>query len=437
MQQPSGNGGNVMSTDQASLNRVTASVEIIGYPAIRWAMLATVCFAIISFQVTAMSFSPLLGEIGRDMGIGLAQSVDFMSYFMLFSAISFFPAGPFGDRFGPAASITVSAILSAVPALLTIWIGHSYLAVVMTRIAEGFAVGFAMTAMPPLVLQWFPPQERGLALGIPGACMPLATFVGVMAAPLLFEATGDWRVAVAVLSVFGWFALAFCLVMFRLGKKYKPKSLVTQSQGDGSEAFRRALVSPVTWIGVLVTFLVNWTLHDAFSLSPSYFAEPQPVGLGLGPMTAGQLMGVIQIASMVGPIVGGLLVDKVFGGNPLKVLPLAFLLTFVYAALQSDVVYGTRPIFLIVLVIIGMGIGMLFPLIQTRIAEMYDPRIVGKMNGIWLGIGAFGGSAGLFVNSLALKATGTYQLSINIIAAAPLIALVLCFFLKAAPRTDK
>jgi MFS family permease len=145
-------------------------------------------------------------------------------------------------------------------------------------------------------------------------------------------------------------------------------------------------------------------------------------------------MGVVQIGAIVGPIVGGLLLDKVFGGKARSVLAIAFLLSLAYCALQFGPIYNTRPLFLLFLVISGAGIGMLFPLLMSQINEVYDHHIVGRMNGIWLGFGAFGGSVGLFVNSIALKLTGNYTVPINIISGAAVVGLLLCTIRPPKPQ---
>jgi len=391
----------------------------------RWAVLATSCSSVIAFQVAAMAYSPLLGDISRDLGISLAQSVNLMTVYMLFAAISYFIAGPLVDRLGAARLLTASAFLSAAPATLVLVSGHSYEAILAIRALQGCAIGFAMPSMPPLVLQWFRPKQRGIAFGIAGACIPIATMAGVLASPALFRTFGSWQTSVAWLSVTGWFALVYCLVVFRIAKSKAP-AVHVQAGNASRAAFRAAMASPYTWVGVAATFATNWILQSAFSLSPSYFAEPQPVGLGLGSLVAGQLMGVVQIGAIVGPIVGGLLLDKVFTGKARMVLAIGFLLVLAYFGMQSQSVCGSRPVFLGVLAIWGAGLGMLFPMLQSRINELYDHSIIGKMNGIWMGLGAFGGSAGLMVNSVALKQTGNYLLSINIIAGAAIVGLLLC-----------
>jgi MFS family permease len=422
-----------MTTDVVAIERPTLPAQSaeapIRFPTFRWAVLAAACLAVIAFQVSAMSYSPLLGEIAKNLGVGLAQSVNLMSFFMLFGAISFFVAGPFCDRYGFAASITASAVFSAIPAAATGWIGYSFAVVAVIRALQGCAVGFALAGLAPLVLRWFPPHQRGLALGIPGACNPLGAIIGVLASPVLFRNSGSWQRTVAVLSVFGWFALLYCVVIFQLANSRAPEPLFSRDEDSIADAFRAAMRAPVTWIGVLATFAVNWIMQSAFSLSPSYFAEPKPVGLGLGLLAGGQLMGMVQIGAIVGPIVGGLLLDKFFRGKARIVLSMGFLLALTYGLLQFSAIYGTRPLFLVSLVVAGAGIGMLFPLIQSQINETYAPQIVGRMNGVWLGFGAFGGSAGLFVSSIALKNTGSYVLPINIIAAAAVVGFVVSMLL--------
>jgi MFS family permease len=175
-------------------------------------------------------------------------------------------------------------------------------------------------------------------------------------------------------------------------------------------------------------------MQSAFSLSPSYFAEARPLGLNMGPVVAGQMTGLIQLGAIIGPIFGGLLLDKFFRDRSRVVLGIGFVLALCYFGLRLEVVCDVRSSFLAVLLLSGAGIGILFPMLQSRINEVYDHRIVGRMNGIWLGIGAFGGSAGLAANALALKFTNGYALPITIISAAAAFGLLLCFV---SPRFGK
>ena len=374
-----------------------------------------------------MACSPLLGEIARGLGIQLSQSVALMTVFMLFAALSFFPAGLLSDRLGVRNLMIISTAFAAIGTSLYAVLGGAFGTVLIVRVLQGCSVGFTMAAMVPLVMQWFPPEQRGLALGIPGACNPVGVMVAVLVSPLLYRRLGSWQHALAWTSVAGWFALVYCIVVFHLAKSRMPSKPVQTHLGQANLIFSAAMRNPYTWVGVAASFATNWIMQSAFSLSPSYFAEAKPVGLGMGPVGAGQMMGLVQVGAIIGPIAGGLLLDKVFRNRSRVVLGLGFILSLVYLGLRFDRICQTSGAFLTTLMLAGAGIGILFPMLQSRISEVYDRAIVGRMNGIWLGIGAFGGSAGLAVNAIALKHTNGYALPIAIISAAAAVGLALCF----------
>lgn len=171
-------------------------------------------------------------------------------------------------------------------------------------------------------------------------------------------------------------------------------------------------------------------MQTVFSLTPSYFSEPAPVGLGLGPMAGGSLTTILQVASVIAPVAGGYVAGKYFNGRPGGIIVTAMALVIVYGALQFQAVYNQNALLVISLILPGLGIGMLMPMLQTRIAESYDRRVVGRMNGLWLGIGSFGGTVGLFVSARVLAATGNYIAVINVIALVAVIGLILAAILN-------
>lgn len=401
------------------------------YPPVRWAILAACSLASACFQLAAMSYPPLLGEVAKGLNVELPKAVQLMTYFMLFSTISFFVSGPFVDRFGPAVAIIASVALASIPTLATLWIGHSYAAVVIIRILQGCSVGFCMAGTVPLVMQWFPPHQRAFALGVTGAFLPLGAVLGSIVTPAAFIALGDWRTAMAVVSIIPFAVLAYCLIVFGMTKGRAPASAGGPADGASSgDAFKAALISPPTWLGVAVTFVANWLMQTAFSLTPSYFTEPAPAGLGLGPLAGGSLTTILQVASIIAPVVGGYIAGRFFNGRSGGLLIAGLVLVITYGALQFQTVYDMQAIFVFFLILPGLGIGLLIPMLQTKIAASYEPCIVGRMNGLWLGIGSFGGAVGLFVSAEALAATGTYIAAVNIITLIAFIGAVLAAILN-------
>lgn len=403
------------------------------YPAMRWAILAGCCLAGACFQLAAMSYAPLLGVIAKDLSVELPQAVQLMTFFMLFSTISFFISGPFVDHFGPALSILISVVLTFIPTLATLWVAHSYVAVAIIRVLQGCSVGFCMAGLVPLVMQWFPPQQRSFALGITGAFIPLGAMLSVVIAPAVFSLVGDWKIAMAAISIIPCIALVYCLIVFGISRGKAPVSLEPPEANDnasGEGVFKSALFSRFTWCGITISFAAMWIMQTVFSLTPSYFSEPTPIGLGLGPMMGGSLTTILQIASVIAPVIGGFVAGKYFNGRPGGLIVTGMLLAITYGALQFAGVYNQRVLFVLFLILPGIGIGMLTPMLQAKIAESYHPSIVGRMNGLWLGIGSFGGTVGLFVSANSLAATGSYLAGINIIVLVALVGFILAEFLN-------
>lgn len=403
------------------------------YPSMRWAILAGCCLAGACFQLAAMSYAPLLGVIAKDLSVELPQAVQLMTFFMLFSTISFFISGPFVDRFGPALSTLISVVLTFIPTLATLWVGHSYVAVAVIRVLQGCSVGFCMAGMVPLVMRWFPVQQRSFALGITGAFIPLGAMLSVVIAPAVFSYVGDWKIAMAAISIMPCLVLVYCLVVFWIARDKAPVPVdVPDVQHDtsGDSLFKSALLSRFTWCGIAISFATMWIMQTVFSLTPSYFSEPTPVGLGLGPMAGGSLTTILQIASIIAPIVGGFIAGKYFDGRPGGLIITGMLLAITYGALQFSGIYNQHILFVLFLILPGIGIGMLTPMLQAKIAESYHPSVVGRMNGLWLGIGSFGGTVGLFVSANSLAATGSYVAGINIIVLVALVGFILAEFLN-------
>ena len=137
-----------------------------------------------------------------------------------------------------------------------------------------------MAGIIPMVMQWFAPEQRAFALGITGAFIPLGAMLGVVVTPAAFSQFGDWKAAMAVVSAIPFAVLCYCLVIFHYSKGKEPKFADKGPMQMANEnLLKTAMTSPITWIGVAVVFAANWLMQTVFSLTPSYFAEPAPVGL--------------------------------------------------------------------------------------------------------------------------------------------------------------
>ena len=214
----------------------------------------------------------------------------------------------------------------------------------------------------------------------------------------------------ALHPVIGWVTFAFALVLAVL-----PKPALAVHGGPDSATIKRALLlSRLTLFGALVAFMANWGMQCLYSLTPTFLAADRPVGIGYGAMTSAQLMlGVTLLAGIAGPMICGVLLDKVFKGNtkPVFLMGFALMCVFVYL-LTFPAITSNVPALEIVLILAGFGPPFTITSIYYFVARSYAPQVVGITTGVWMGIGTFGGAVGLFVAGVTIKSQNSYHTSL-------------------------
>src|ERR1019366_3658717 len=86
-------------------------------------------------------------------------------------------------------------------------------------------------------------------------------------------------------------------------------------------------------------------------------------------------------------------------------------------------------VLLVSLVLAGLGIQFVFPVINVFISRAYVIQIVGRMAGLWMGIGTFGGVVGLYMGGVSVARTGNYNLALILMAVSGVVGFLLVFVL--------
>jgi len=388
-------------------------------------LLLSACITFISFCSTT-SIPPLLPVIEKDLGITTAVATQLLSLPMLAAALSLIFAGAFADRYGILPSLFVALLFGAVPSALMPLIGTNFVTVLILRSLGGLLAGFSFCVMSSIIAIWFPINEKGLAAGIMGACVSLGG-LGVTAAPYIHAATQSWQLSVAWLSLPGWIGIVVTLIAW--ARQPEPPVKIEPELVDKA-AFKHALASPVTWVGVLMTVCAAWVMQSLYNIAPPYFSYADPKGIGLGPITAGNLMFGATVAGFIGPIFAGMLQDKTFKGNPKPVMISGFALCAVFVYLMIVPVVYTNMIFLAICVILaGIGTQLTYTLISVYVARTYPVTVVAKIIGLWMGVGMFGAVVGVSFGGYAIERFGRYS-PLIFISLASVAGLILAASLK-------
>jgi MFS family permease len=404
------------------------------YPKFRWLMLIDLCLITAASTMVMISPASLMGVIAKDLGLSLgAATANFMGVFNLVVAISCICGGIVCDRLGLIPIFLFCLAMLILPTLAMPYFSDTLRGAMVIRIFQAMGAGPILALVSPLASLWFPVLERGIVAGFQGMSVSLGIALGFVIAPAIFEASGNWRDALSWMSVAGLIALAVTIAVTLAKKPTLPFSREGQyeANNEGVSDVRLVLKQQATWIGVLLVFCYMWVLNVFNNLTPAYLAVDSPLGMDFGPVLAGKYMLGVAIASMVGAVAAGFILKKVFQGRTKPSIAIGFLVFAVFSvSIKLPFVTSNRLMLLACLMIAGFFMAWIVPNAMAFVATHYPPHVTGKVVGLWVGVGTFGGTVGVILGAMSLRQTNSYLVSILIVGCVGLIGFLLTPFLK-------
>ncbi|WP_457336964.1 MFS transporter [Rhizobacter sp. P5_C2] len=341
--------------------------------------------------------------ISETFSLSPAQKGLMLSVPIIAGALMRFPLGVLAQYIGRKRATLVEMGLIAVAMLFGFFFVHSFNELLAMGVLLGIA-GASFGVALSLGAGWFPPQHKGLAMGLVGAGN-VGTAVSVLVAPPLAQWLG-WQ------AVYGVAAAAIAvpmLVMILLAKEPPDvdshaslrEHIACLFEGDG---WAFSLIYAVTFGGFigLTTFL------------PSYYYDQ----FGVSKVQAGQLTMLAAFMGAALRVVGGWLSDRWGGVNTLTVVLLVVAVCLVLTGLATGSLVATTLLLMLCFAALGAGNGALFQLVPLR--WPMATAVAGSMIGE---IGALGG--GLVPNAMGLSKQylGTYAWGFVLFAALSLVML--------------
>jgi NNP family nitrate/nitrite transporter-like MFS transporter len=294
------------------------------------------------------------------------------------------PVGALTDRFGGRVMFPLVSAITILPVLFLGVLGHSSL---VALLIGGFFLGVGGTSFAvgvPLVNAWFPPERRGLAIGVFGAGMG-GTAISALTTVRLVDAGGvvtPFVVTAVVLAVYAVVAAVFL-------RDAPGRTVPAESLG---RRLADTVRLPITWQASAL-YAIAFGGYVAFSV---YLPAYLKTAYGLTQADAANRMaGFVLLAVLMRPV-GGWLSDRI---GPVRVLIGVFTVVTAGAVLQSFTP-ALMPLstiaFLSMAAALGAGSGAVFALV----ALLAPANKVGSVTGI---VGAAGGLGG-FVPPLVMGA---------------------------------
>jgi MFS transporter, NNP family, nitrate/nitrite transporter len=360
-------------------------------------VLATVGFAV-SFWAWAL-LSPLGASLREELSLTALQQSLVVAVPVIVGSLGRIPVGALTDRLGARKMFPTVALLTVLPVL---YLGH-FADSLTGYLVGGFFLGLGGTTFAigvPFVNSWFPPERRGLALGVFGAGMggtAISAFSTVQLAAAIGPSFPFDLVAVAL--------VVFAAVSFLLMRD-RPDRLVP----EGSVLARLVATARMP-VALQLSFLyaVAFGGFVAFSVYlPSYLSTAY--GLERGD-AALRTAGFVVLAVAMRPI-GGWLCDRYPPIGVLAVTYGAVALLALLAAFELPLIPVGTIAFLGLAAALGAGSGAVFALV----ARLVEPQRVGAVTGV---VGAAGGLGGFFpplVMGLVYGVLGDYSLGFLLLA---------------------
>jgi sugar phosphate permease len=161
----------------------------------RWVVLAVGTAAQASVAAAAISVAVLAPELRQELGLSLGETGVALAAFGIGMTPTLLPWGLFTDRIGERLVLPLGLATSAI-ALGSVGIASGFAQLVLLLVTAGALGASVNAASGRAVMHWFAPSERGLALGIRQANVPLGGLVAALALPPLADSAGlGWAFA--------------------------------------------------------------------------------------------------------------------------------------------------------------------------------------------------------------------------------------------------
>jgi len=341
--------------------------------------------------------------ISEQFHLSPAQKGTLLAIPIVAGALMRFPLGLLAQYVGRKTATLVELSLITCTMSFGYFFVHSYddmLKMALLLGVAGASFGVAMS----LGSGSFPPQYKGLAMGLVGAGNG-GTAIAALIAPPLAQAYG-WQ------TVYGFAALSSLLpmaVVFFLAKEPPDR--------DEHASLREhlaCLLEKDGWVFSLIYVVTFGGFIGITTFLPTYYYDQ----FGVSKVQAGQLTMLAALMGSVVRVFGGWISDRWGGVNTLTVVLVVVAISLVGVGLVSHSIALTTLLLIVCFAALGAGNGALFQLVPLRWPT--STAVAGSMIGE---IGALGGGSVPALMGQFKQNTGSFFYGFLVLAAFSLLML--------------
>ena len=351
-----------------------------------WVILAVVYLASVVAPLNQFKVPPIMPILMERFQLDLTQAGLLMSIFSAVGLLLALPAGMALQRYGSRKTIVTAlgflALGGAMGAL-----SQNYALLLGSRVLEGVGMGLIGVAAPATIAMWFPPEKRGMPMGIWATWVPIGSVAIYNLAPSLASSFG-WQAV-------WWFGTGFAILLMILAAlliTHPPTPANKAAKAQPEPQLRKALANRNIWLLALSFACMNVVIVCIGTFYPTFLSEVRNYPLG----QAATISSIVTFLSLFSSPLAGWLSDKLGSRRMLFTYP--FLLIGVMLLFPFTV---TGWLIIAVMGVMGLVIGVI-PSATFAAA----PEIMGdhQLAGLGLAVISIGQNAGQLVGPIMFGA---------------------------------
>lgn len=390
-----------MRTARRAPARVTvsaASRRAFSVPAGTLAFLASVWLLSVVTQSYVILPASVLPRIATALSVPEATAVWVVSAAPAGWGATNLAAGSLADRYGDV-RVAVGATALVIAGAAASWragLAGAFVPLLAARALGGAGLGIVWTVSANLVGRTVPPRTQGTALGVFTTSAPVGFALAQVLGPPVADVVG-WPALFALVA--GLTAVALCLFLGSV-------RLIDLRAPAAAGITRADVASVVRSRGVAAGCAMAFAAYSLYlvfnSWMPTYLTRQ--FGLSLG--ASGLLAAAFPAVGVLSRAGGGVISDRLFGGDRVPVLKLSFLATAPAVAITA---VATRLAVLVaVLVMAGFVIQLTFGVVYSYVRELVSERMAGTALSFLSTAGIAGAFSAPLIAGELISVTGTF-----------------------------
>ncbi len=260
----------------------------------RWLIVGLLLLATIINYIDRQSLSILATTIQHVFGMNDYAYGHVVFAFLLSYTVAYAFAGPFCDRLGVRASMAILMTWWSMAEMLPPFV-HSPLMLGVSRLCLGLGEAGVWIVGPKAVGQYFPPEQRGTAIGIYTSG---ATLGAAIAPPLIASMTGryGWQSVFVVTGLMGLVWVGPWLFLFR-----ESPGLTAEEPAATGGFVRELLCTRNLWLLLVARLITDPVWYFYLFWYPKFLSDARHLTLS----QVGRTAWVVYLAADIGAIAGG------------------------------------------------------------------------------------------------------------------------------------